>query len=47
MEIEIEQEIFEKKKILGDKPSILIVEDSEDVRSYLNGLLKKDYRIGT
>ncbi len=26
-------------------PSILIVEDSEDVRSYLNGLLKNDYRI--
>ena len=45
LEIEIEQEIIEKKKILGDKPSILIVEDSEDVRSYLNGLLKKDYRI--
>jgi signal transduction histidine kinase/DNA-binding response OmpR family regulator/streptogramin lyase len=44
-EKEIEQEIIEKKKILGDKRSILIVEDSEDVRSYLNGLLKNDYRI--
>jgi signal transduction histidine kinase/ligand-binding sensor domain-containing protein/DNA-binding response OmpR family regulator len=44
-EKEIEQEIIEKKKLLGDKPSILIVEDSEDVRSYLNSLLKSDYRI--
>ena len=44
-EKEIEQEIIEKNKLLGDKLSILIVEDSEDVRSYLNGLLKSDYRI--
>ena len=43
-EKEIEQEIMEKKKLLGDKPSILIVEDSEDVRTYLTGLLKNDYR---
>jgi DNA-binding response OmpR family regulator len=45
LEQEIEQEIIEKKKLLGDKPAILIVEDSEDVRRYLNGLLKNDYRI--
>lgn len=44
-EKEIEQEIIENKKLLGDKPSILIVEDSEDVRIYLKGLLKNDYRL--
>ena len=44
-ENEIEQEIIENKKLLGDKPSILIVEDSEDVRIYLKGLLKNDYRL--
>ena len=44
-EKEIEQEIIENKKLLGDKPSILIVEDSEDVRTYLIGLLKNDYRL--
>ena len=42
---EIEQEILEKKKLADSKPSILIVEDSEDVRSYITGLLKNDYRI--
>lgn len=42
---EIEQEILEKNKLAGTKPLILIVEDSEDVRSYLTGLLKNDYRI--
>ena len=42
---EIEQEILEKKKLADSKPSILIVEDSEDVRSYLTGLLKNDYTI--
>ncbi len=45
LEKEIEQEILEKKKRLAAKPSILIVEDSEDVRSYLIGLLKNDYSI--
>ncbi len=44
-EKEIEQEIIEKKKILDDKPSILVVEDSEDVRSYLKSLLKNEYKI--
>ncbi|MFI5237349.1 MAG: two-component regulator propeller domain-containing protein, partial [Ignavibacteriales bacterium] len=44
-EKEIEQEILEKKKLLGDKPSILVVEDSKDVRTYLTVLLKSDYRI--
>ena len=42
---EIEQEILEKNKMADSKPSILIVEDSEDVRSYLTGLLKNGYRI--
>ena len=42
---EIEQEILEKKKLADSKPSILIVEDSEDVRSYITGLLKNDYII--
>jgi signal transduction histidine kinase/DNA-binding response OmpR family regulator/ligand-binding sensor domain-containing protein len=42
---EIEQEILEKNKLADSKPSILIVEDSEDVRSYITGLLKNDYRI--
>jgi len=42
---EIEQEILERNKLLELKPLILIVEDSEDVRSYLIGLLKNDYRI--
>jgi signal transduction histidine kinase/DNA-binding response OmpR family regulator/streptogramin lyase len=45
IEKEIEQEIIEKKKLLGDKPSILIVEDSEDVRLYLKSLLKGTYNI--
>lgn len=45
VEQEIEQEILEKKKLADSKPSILIVEDSEDVRSYLAGLLKNDYTI--
>ncbi|MCU0345251.1 MAG: ATP-binding protein [Ignavibacterium sp.] len=45
IEIEIEKEIQEKQKLLDAKPLILIVEDSEDVRSYLTGLLKNDYRI--
>ncbi len=42
---EIEQEILEKNKLAGSKPSILIVEDSEDVRTYLIVLLKSDYSI--
>lgn len=42
---EIEQEIAEKQKLLDAKPSILVVEDSEDVRSYLTGLLKSDYQL--
>lgn len=42
---EIEQEILEKNKQASSKPLLLIVEDSEDVRTYLTGLLKNDYRI--
>jgi len=45
MEKEIEKEIIEKEKMLGDKPSILIVEDSEDVRIFVKGILKDEYRI--
>jgi signal transduction histidine kinase/ligand-binding sensor domain-containing protein/DNA-binding response OmpR family regulator len=45
IEKEIEQEIIEKNKLLGDKPSILIVEDSEDVRFFVKGILQNDYRI--
>lgn len=45
IEVEIEKEIQEKQKLLDAKPLILIVEDSEDVRSYISGLLKNDYRI--
>jgi len=44
-EKEVEQEIEEKQRLLDAKPLILVVEDSEDVRSYLTGLLKNDYRI--
>ncbi len=44
-EKEIEQEITEKQKLLDAKPLILVVEDSEDVRSYLTGLLKSDYQL--
>lgn len=45
IEKEIEQEIIENNKLLGDKPSLLVVEDSEDVRSYLKSLLKNQYNI--
>jgi DNA-binding response OmpR family regulator len=45
IEKEIEKEIIEKNKLLGDKPSILIVEDSEDVRFFVKGILQNDYRI--
>ena len=42
---EIEQEIIEKEKLLSEKPSVLIVEDSEDVRIFLRGILQNEYRI--
>lgn len=45
LEKEIEQEIFEKKKLLDEKPSVLIVEDSEDARIFLRGILQNEYRI--
>ncbi len=45
LEKEIEQEIFEKKKLLGEKPNVLIVEDSEDVRIFIKGILQSEYRI--
>ncbi|HEY6907479.1 MAG TPA: ATP-binding protein, partial [Ignavibacteriaceae bacterium] len=45
IEYEIEQEIIQKEKLLGDKPVILIVEDSEDVRVFLKGILQNDYYI--
>lgn len=44
-EREIEREIEETNKQLSDKPLILIVEDSEDVRSYVKSLLKNSYRV--
>ncbi len=44
-EKEIEKEILEKNKLLSSNPMILIVEDSEDVRSYLKSLLKNEYRL--
>lgn len=44
-EKEIELEIIENKKLLGDKQTLLVVEDSEDVRSYLKSLLKNEYNI--
>ena len=45
IEKEIEQELAEKQRLLNAKPLILIVEDSEDVRLYLTGLLKNDYKL--
>ena len=45
LEKEIEQEILEKKKLLGEKPSVLIIEDSMDVRIFLRGILQNDYTI--
>ena len=36
---------IDANKLISHKPSILIVEDSEDVRIYLNSLLKNDYSI--
>jgi signal transduction histidine kinase/ligand-binding sensor domain-containing protein/DNA-binding response OmpR family regulator len=44
-EKEIELEIIENKKLLGEKQSLLVVEDSEDVRIYLKSLLKNEYSI--
>ena len=44
-EEEIEHEIAETSKLLTDKPLILIVEDSEDVRGYLKSLLMNEYRL--
>lgn len=35
----------EKNQTTNDKPSILIVEDSEDVRKYLSEVLKKDFKL--
>ena len=40
-----EQEFAEENNYQDDKSSILIVDDSKDVRIYLNGLLKNDYKI--
>ena len=45
LEKEIELEILEKKKLLGEKPDVLLVEDSEDVRIFLRGILQNEYRI--
>jgi len=45
IEKEIVQELAEKQRLLSAKPLILIVEDSEDVRLYLTGLLKNDYNL--
>ncbi len=44
-EREIEKEIEEKNRLLSAKPLILIVEDSEDVRSYLKSFLRNNYRV--
>ncbi len=44
-EKEIEDEIKHKNRLISAKPLILIVEDSEDVRSYLKSLLERNYRI--
>ncbi len=44
-EQEIKQEIVETKRILSGRQTILIVEDSADVRTYLKGILSREYRI--
>lgn len=45
LEKEIEEELAEKQKLINAKTSILIVEDSEDVRTYLTSLLKNEFQM--